>query len=188
MYNLSHSVGRLQIHGLIKKTHCLDFLLWQQKLSKISKSFPKGHSQAGTSQVQHNPNLRWTSCQIPLICQRSGLFLERLELAAWDQNTINLVHGGCREAAWARLAGGEAWLLLSRWWGSCKTFTLSVAHLWVKDFVIFSHFPNIWYAFSVLLFLLHKKGDFSSLGKCCRALDLPSSHFFSSCHLFQLIP
>lgn len=141
MYNLSHSVGRLQIHGLTKNS--LDFLLWQQKLSKIPNSFPKGRSLAGTSQVQHNLNLRWTSCQIPLICQCSGLFLERLKLAAWDQNTINLIHVGCGEAAWERLTGGKAWLFLSRWWGSCKTFTLSVSHLWVKDFVIFHISPTL---------------------------------------------
>lgn len=135
MYNLSHSVGRLQIHGLIKNS--LDFLLWQQKLPKILSSFPKGCPLTVTSQVPHNLKPRWTSCQILLICQCSGLFLERLKLAAWDQNTINLIRVGCGDAAWERNSQAFPLASLSRWWGSCKTFTLSVSHLWVKDFVIF---------------------------------------------------
>lgn len=48
---------------------------------------------AGAIQVLHNLNEGGTSCQIPLICQCSGLFLERLKLAAWDQSTINLTEG-----------------------------------------------------------------------------------------------
>lgn len=51
--------------------------------------------------------MRLASCQIPLICQCSGLFLERLELAAWNRSAINLARRETRGACQAEAHGRQ---------------------------------------------------------------------------------